>query len=607
MRNIFRNYSLTKKLFIGLALGTAFLSCENTVINAATEPTAIYRTPEEWSKRYALEPYAPNVEITGEYDQALAAKCINGTFVGYMQDDVKVWKGIPYSKQPVGENRFMQATDPEPSDKVFEAKHFGPSTLQISDENEKASLYRQDENSLNLNIWSSTSSSLEKKPVLVFVHGGGWVQGGTSDPLYDGFNFAHYNPDIIFVTITYRIGMMGMINLSSFEGGEDYPNSVNNGILDQVQALKWIKQNISIFGGDPENMTYCGESAGGGSVSLMCTVPAAKGLIQKAIPMSGGSNQANLMSHTLSLPKALKKDFGCKSVKDLQKIPFEQLQSWWNENMNNVFHYVVRDGKTIPEDPLASWANGYTKDLTILQGHTSNEFAYYIAVYLFIKDFYDAICETAMQKTLRGSNAEYRTALKDYIKALYHLGFKGKDITRQFANDFTLAGINTYQASLHAKNGGKGYCYTFNQSYDGDFKELGAAHAVDCSYLFGNFDGNEALGDKKEVDLSIMFQKMIANFCKTGDPSIEGLKWPEYNNETRYKMIIDENTHLEKNPEGERVEAMLRMMETNPNYRYGGKLNDSMEKISRKYPDAYKKYIDTLSETIKQLDAQKSK
>ncbi len=102
MRNIFRNYSLTKKLFIGLALGTAFLSCENTVINAATEPTAIYRTPEEWSKRYALEPYAPNVEITGEYDQALAAKCINGTFVGYMQDDVKVWKGIPYSKQPVG-------------------------------------------------------------------------------------------------------------------------------------------------------------------------------------------------------------------------------------------------------------------------------------------------------------------------------------------------------------------------------------------------------------------------------------------------------------------------------------------------------------------------
>lgn len=602
MKNILRNYSLTRKLFIGIALGTALFSGENTVINAATEPAAIYRTAEEWSKRFALEPYAPNMEITGEYDQALAAKCINGTFVGYMQDEVKVWKGIPYSKQPVGENRFMKATDPEPSDKVFEAKHFGPTCMQSLDEQEMASQYKQAEDCLNLNIWSNSTSIQEKKPVLVFVHGGGWVSGGTSDPLYDGYNFAHNNPDVILVTITYRMGMMGMINLSSFEGGENYEHSRSNGITDQVQALKWIKQNISAFGGDSENITYAGESAGGGSVSLMCILPEAKGLIQKAIPMSGGVNQANPIELTSGLTEAVKAEFKCKSVKELQNIPFERMMKWWGSESLGLAHHVVKDGKAIPTDPIECWKRGDTKDLIILQGHTSNEFAYYISVFLFVKDFYDAMCESFMEKAAIGANDEYKAAFNDYVKALNDLGYTGKEIARQFANDFTLAAINTYQAVLHAQNNGKGYCYTFNKNYDGEYKELGAAHAVDCYYMFGNFNGNGATGNKEEVDLSIKFQKMIANFCKTGNPSIEGLEWPDYQNETRYKMIIDDNCHVEKNPEGARVEALMRMMASNENFRYGGKMCDSAVMAKKKNPEAYKEYVEKLTEMQNSID-----
>jgi para-nitrobenzyl esterase len=466
---------------------------------------------------------------------------------------------------------------------------------------ERSSLYEQSEACLNLNVWKNVNGEKEK-PVLVFIHGGGWLQGGTSDPLYNGQFFVQHNPDVILVTVTYRMGMMGIINLSEFPDGKEYETSINNSIFDLVQSLKWIKENIAAFGGDPNNITIAGESAGGGAVSTLCTLPEAKGLFQKAIPMSGSVNQGNDIEKTSALPEALKKDLGVKTVKDLQQIDFKTIQDYWDKNALDVYSLIVRDGKIIPNDPFKLWEDGMSKDLTIMQGHTADEFLYFINVFLGYEPMFDAICQISMDMDENLETDEFKTDLSQYKKALENLGYSGKEIARRYMDDKTLSIGNTYQALEHAKNGGISYSYTFEKKYD--YPEyLGAAHAIDCFYMFGTFDGVDVKGTKEEVDLALEFQKMIANFAKTGNPSTEKYAWPVYNNETRQKMMIGDNMRVENNPQKERVDAALKMMRSGNRFRYVNAFAEQLPIVAEKYPEIYKHYIDSvLAEKQKVID-----
>ncbi len=553
---------------------------------------SVYRTKEEWAARYVLPEYDVNEEIKVIPKGAPTAKCYNGTFVGKVQEDVHVWKGIPYAKNPEGDLRFKEAQDLEPSEKTFEAYYFADSCMQPLDDAELASQYHQGEKNLALNIWNSTKDKSKKKPVLVFIHGGGWVQGGSVDPGYDGFNFAHYNPEILFVTINYRVGAMGQTDLTVFPDGVEFPTSMNNGLLDGVHALKWINQNIEAFGGDPNNVTVAGESAGGNFVSLLCVMHQAKGLIHKAIPMSGGSNLTTAANETFRIPTALRDELGIESAFEAQWFPFKAFQMLWNYSCRDLYSFAVRDGYVLSKDPVALWEWGATKDLVIMQGHTANEFRYYQGVFCGMEDMYDAICEIGAQKILEGSNEKFKKAYDEYVEALEKLGYKGKDICRQFMNDYSLAFCNTYQALCHAKNGGKGFCYTFEQEYKGKWAYMGAAHAVDVPYLFGNFEGNAVEGDKEDVDLSRKFQHMVANFCKYGDPSIDGLKWPEYKEDTRYKMMIGPNLRVEKNPEEDRVDAAVKMEKNNWNFKYTASVSELIPVVAEKYPEVFARYVE---------------
>lgn len=563
----------------------------------------IYRTQEEWKERAHLSEYQPNQEITGEFDEKLAVQCVNGTFVGKLEEEVKVWRGIPYATQPVGQKRFEKATAPEPSDKVFEAYHFGKTCLQPRDDSEMASLYQQGEDCLNLNIWNKEGElGDKKKPVFVYIHGGGWMYGGGADPLYDGHNLAYYNPEILVITITYRTGVMGQVNLENLEGGEDYYFALNNGVLDQVQALKWIKENIAGFGGDPENITVCGESAGGGSVSALCVMKEAKGLFQKAIPMSGSVDQANRLENTEALAQALKDDLGCKTMVDIKSLPFETIAQWWRTHGIVLLHHCVQDGRIIEQEPFECWRRGMTKDLIILQGHTANEFAYYLPVFQWDEPMFDAICELKTAWVLDNHDERFQVIAQEYIKALDDLGYTDdKEKDRQFINDCFLAFGNTYQAILHAQNGGQGYSYTFEKSYDGSYERLGAAHAIDCFYLFGNFNGQNALGTDDEVDLSRKFQRMIANFCTSGNPSIEGLEWPLYDGKTRQKMMIGDNLRVEQNPEKDRIDAALDLIEISPEFRYTGSLSMTITTIMKERPEIFEEFMKKAQEAQEKL------
>lgn len=576
-----------KKSLALLLISVMLLSaCSDLKNNAGSTP--IYRTPKEWSNRFALEEYHENVELQKVPSKRPSVKCVNGTFVGNTVDGIDIYKGIPYAQPPVGELRFQKAQEVLPSDKIYDATYFGKSCMQAVNEGELASNYEKGEDCLRLNIWNNNKKKSDvKKPVFVYIHGGGFNTGGSADPLYDGYNFVYYNPDIIVVTINYRVGAMGYIDLSSFEGGENFKTAGANGTHDQVEALRWIKNNIENFGGDKDNVTVCGESAGGASVSILCAIDEAKGLFTKAIPMSGAVNLCITPEFAQNMTKAIKEDLGINSVKGIQDIPFDELKKLWSEYFSTIFNHPIMDGKALPKDLYKNYQDGKTTDINILQGHTKDEFRYYFTVFGYNKRLYDAVCNSIVDVYKDKVGEGFDDLYNKYRDIILKLGYKEEDINRCFADDISLAISNTYQAVLHSNAGGKGYSYTFAIPYDKQFDdfELGAAHAIDCFYLFGNFDGNSSHGTKEEVDASIRFQNMIANFCKTGDPSAEGIEWPAYNNETRYKMMIElDKSEVVENPEKERVDTVLEMLDKMDN-KYSPGLSPIINIVMQKYPE----------------------
>ena len=199
-----------------------------------------------------MERYQENLKILGDYDRSCAAQCINGTFVGKTNDGVTAFRGIPFAAAPVGALRWKEPLPVQPGLDVFEAFHNGPSPIQTKLDSERASFYQQSEDCLYLNVWTGDGYAGEKRTVMVFIHGGSYGWGGTADPLYDGHNFVKAHPEIVLVTIAYRTGLLGFIDFSEVPGGEAYAKSGNLGILDQICALRWIRDNIQAFGGDPD-------------------------------------------------------------------------------------------------------------------------------------------------------------------------------------------------------------------------------------------------------------------------------------------------------------------------------------------------------------------
>src|SRR5579884_3451573 len=201
-----------------------------------------------------------------------------GKVEGTRQGAVAVWRGIPFAQAPVGALRFRPPQPPQPWAGVRPATEFGPACPQP-----------QAEDCLTLNVWSPAADGA-RRPVMVWIHGGGFTGGTGRSPTYDGASFAARG-DLVMVTINYRLGILGFLHLAAV-GGEAYAASGNCGLLDQIAALEWVRDNIAAFGGDPARVTVFGESAGGMSVGALMAAPAAQGLFQRAILQSGAGHHA---------------------------------------------------------------------------------------------------------------------------------------------------------------------------------------------------------------------------------------------------------------------------------------------------------------------------
>ena len=200
-------------------------------------------------------------------DMNKSIKCNNGTFVGKESDELIIWKGIPYATQPVGKLRWQKALPAVEDDGVYDATK--PGHIPIGPINDSNGTAEFGEDCLVLNIYCNTSCTDSKKPVMVWIHGGGFCAESQSQPLYDLSNFAKQYPDILFVSIDYRLGFMGFMNFERVPGGENFKEAGNLGLLDQLEALRWVQKNIAGFGGDPDNVTIFGESAGSASVTFL--------------------------------------------------------------------------------------------------------------------------------------------------------------------------------------------------------------------------------------------------------------------------------------------------------------------------------------------------
>ncbi|MBO4400823.1 MAG: carboxylesterase family protein [Selenomonadaceae bacterium] len=314
-----------------------------------------------------------NQQIHGAFDTDCAVKTKTGFFVGEKIKDALFFCGIPYAKPPVGKLRW-KAPEPLPeSEDVFEAKYLGASAIQVDYDGSPLKLHRQSEDCLYLNICVGAQKTDKKKPVIVIFHHGDFSYGGAADPILFGGQFNKIYPDAICVTFNYRLGIFGFIDFSEVPGGENYPDALNLGLLDQIAALRWIRENISSFGGDPEKITVMGFEAGALSISLLAACEQAKGLFKKAFVFHGSPMAAyGTPEVSRELAKKLLQETSTTTMAELSRLPMERLKKASQKLALNL-SAPTRDGKLIPVDAYAAYLNGAAAGVEFLIGIAANE------------------------------------------------------------------------------------------------------------------------------------------------------------------------------------------------------------------------------------------
>ena len=495
--------------------------------------------------------YGENRKITdGNYDKSLAVKCINGTFVGRKSENIIAYKGIPFTaKPPVGELRWKAPVEYLPDDGIYEAYYNAKSPRQMEDISEGGSLYYQSEDCLYLNVWKAEGETTGKKPVMVWIHGGGYAMGATGDPLYDLGNLAKENPDVIFASIAYRVGVFGYIHLSHLPDGSDYPDAQNLGPMDQMMALKWIHENIEGFGGDPDNVTIFGESAGAGSVTMLPLVEGSHKYIRRVIAQSGGPSITISTEEAIGCTNEVMEILGCKTVAELNKVDAEELLRV--SAVTGLRIGPERDGKYLPVDPYEAYANGAIKDIEILHGCNKDEMNYF--VHFMGPELFGMWSDDRKTRRIAGLPDEDKELIERYCDSVEGENYeKGSRLFSQLWFNATHIRMSEEQA----KAGGKSYTYYFK--IESSLPYVKCSHAIELSSVLNHPEDTGLTGRVFDETFSKTVRKMWVQFAKTGNPSLsadispdgKAHEWPLYDQENREVMVFDEfNIHPEKESE----------------------------------------------------------
>ncbi len=483
----------------------------------------------------------------------------SGKLEGSYQNGIYVFKGIPYAAAPVGNLRWMTPQPVAPWEGVRPAKQYGamaPQNLMAAPSDSpfvpNFGGQPQSEDCLFLNIWTPGLDDA-RRPVMFWIHGGAFIIGSGSEAFLEDGKLAKRG-DIVLVSINYRLGAAGFMNLNEITGGK-IPATGNEGMLDQVAALEWVQENIAAFGGDPDNVTVFGFSAGGMSIGTLLALPAAKGTFHKAINRSGATNVVSTLDSAVDMSKQYLGIFGLNGndIDGIRSLTTQQLLDGQQqlgekmreeENRATPFQPTV-DGKVLPEMPIIAIRKGSAKNITLMAGNSRDELKSMNAMNPSLRNLDEAGLVERLNKILPPELVP--GLVKAYRDSMQQGGAMATptDILGSINTDMMFRIPTILLVEAQRDNGARAYNYLFTYKSPAMDGVLGAMHGLDNPFLFGSLDA-EFTGNSPEAEsLAIKIQDSCAAFAHTGDPSCESIgKWPVYGKE-RMTMILDKNTRVE--------------------------------------------------------------
>lgn len=470
------------------------------------------------------------------------------------QREMLVFKGIPYARAPLKDLRFKPPEPPKPWEDTLEALQFGPSAPQTT-EDISSSAQKQSEDCLYLNVWTPGTDDA-RRPVMVWIHGGGFTNGSGGGDWYDGSAFAARG-DVVVVTINYRLGALGFLYLGGV-GGTEYAESGNLGLLDQVASLEWVKDNIAAFGGDPGNVTIFGESAGGMSVCTLLGTPAAGGLFRRAIAQSGAANLVRNASYAAEITSKFMSRAGVSDIEGLKSLTADEIVEVQGgvlaeEPPGGTPFGPTTDGAVLPEPPLHAIAKGSAADVDLLIGTNLDEVRFWligapqlaIAPLEYALDYLPMVRD-AVGKRTKSVKASYKSRRPDADDG---------DITMAVTTDvmFRAPAIRVAEAQSTRQPNTRMYLFTWPSPVRDGI--LGACHAIEIPFVFNALHVShsiELLGSDPPQALADGVQDAWIAFARKGDPSGTGKAgvpaWPRYDLQSRATMILNVNPAVENDP-----------------------------------------------------------
>lgn len=469
-------------------------------------------------------------------------KTKSGIVEGKEMGKVHAFLGIPYSAPPVGDLRWKPPMPVKKWGGVRKATNFGAYCLQgniYGDMDFRGATSNED--CLFLNVWAPADPSKKKLPVMVWIYGGGFVAGSTSEGRQDGTHLAEQG--VIVVSMNYRLGVFGFLVHPELAKESGRNSAGNYGLLDQLAALRWVHDNIAAFGGDPGNVTIFGESAGSFSVSAQMASPLAKGLFQKAIGESGAAfSSSGLSFDPLSVrekkdAKTVSEKLGVSKLAELRALPAEKLLEVFGKPGPDAFDFGPDiDGYFLPESVSAIFAAGKQNDVPLLAGWNHDEGSFEVAF-----SPQKPTAETMKANAQKDFGDKADEFLRLYpIDTDEHVQSSALD----FASDQFISLSTWAWIEAQSKTGKHPiYRYRFDlapPASDPNAPKLGAFHSAEIEYVFGQLDTKAGISWRAEDrQLSELMQKYWINFARGGDPNGPSLPtWPKYSSSDGFQVML---------------------------------------------------------------------
>lgn len=477
--------------------------------------------------------------------------------------------GIPYAGPPSGANRFRPPAPVQPWTGVLDCTAPGPAAPQNPESpvppGAKPRTWSED-GCLNLNIWTPGTDAAAR-PVMVWIHGGAYLLGANSDGMYDGARLAAAAGGVL-VSINYRLGALGFLHLAELLG-QGYEDSSNLALLDQLEALRWVRRNIGAFGGDPDNVTIFGESAGAAAIGTLLGMPASQGLFRRAIMQSGTADRYRLPADSARVSSLLLElsGLGASSAKELLTLPVERLleaQAALERRIAAESYAVPLPFQptvgtpSLPVPPLEGVRKGLNRNVDLLVGTNLNEGSFAVEMRPPAAGDPDYPDRAAAVLAAPGTPAVEAPGYRVALAQVLNREPSGKELLEAaIADSVYRQPSNRLLAARRPAAGtsatGRTYSYLFTWRSPAMGGKLGACHALDIPFVFRHLDAPEAAfltRGKAPQALSDTMSSAWAAFAHTGQPAVPRLEWPEYG-EQRSTIVLDADTRVEDDPRRE--------------------------------------------------------